>query len=92
LDSQYESSEVGYTRGNQYIFFAVAPGKHKLYSKAENWAETSVSLVAGEIAYVQQVPTLGVMMVRNDLYRLDDTEGRYHVKNLSQGTMISAAK
>jgi hypothetical protein len=92
LDNQHESSEVGYTRANQYIYFAVVPGKHRLFSKAENWAEASVNLAAGEIAYFQQVPTLGVMMVRNDLYRLDDTHGRYHVKNLSLGTIARATR
>src|SRR5213080_2324074 len=38
LDDQEANSEMGYTRGNQYIYFYVTPGTHTINSKAENWA------------------------------------------------------
>ena len=35
LNNQEEQSEMGFTRGNQYIHSSVPPGAHKIYSKAE---------------------------------------------------------
>jgi hypothetical protein len=43
LNDQEANSEMGFTRGSQYIYFNVPPGDHKIYSKAENWAEALVS-------------------------------------------------
>src|SRR3990170_4812761 len=47
VGDRQDSSEMGYTRGSQYIYFNVPPGEHKIYSKAENWAEVVISVKAG---------------------------------------------
>lgn len=91
VDTQEPASEMGYTRGAEYIYFQVTPGDHTIYSKAENWAETVVSLKAGEIAYLRQDPTMGFLMARNSLLRIDDVVGRYYVKTLTQGTILQTA-
>jgi hypothetical protein len=54
LNDQEANSEMGFTRGTQYIYFSVNPGKHKIYSKAENWAETDVDAKSGDIIFIQQ--------------------------------------
>jgi Protein of unknown function (DUF2846) len=92
LNDQQEASEMGYTRGSQYIYFNVPPGEHKVYSKAENWAEILVTVKAGEVAFIQQEPSMGIIMARNNVFKLEDYQGRYHVKNTSIGTVIKTEK
>jgi hypothetical protein len=92
LDDQEANSEMGFTRGTQYIYFSVNPGKHKIYSKAENWAETDVDAKSGDIIFIQQEPTIGVIMARNNLFKIDELQGKYNVKTLTPGTIIKSEK
>ena len=92
VNDQEAASEMGYTRGSQYIYFSVPPGEHKIYSKAENWAEADISVKAGDVVFIQQDPSIGVIMARNSLVKLEDVPGKYHVKNLSLGTILKNAK
>jgi len=96
VDNQEPQSEVGYTRGSQYIYFTLTPGEHQILSKAENWAQTSVTAKAGDIFFIQQEPAMGVLMARNNLFKLEDYVGKYHVKTLTLGTLgkpeVAAAK
>jgi hypothetical protein len=92
VDDQEDSSEMGFTRANQYIYFNLTPGDHKIYSKAENWAETQVSVKAGDIVFIEQVPTMGILMARNNLFKLEDYQGKYHVKTLELGTVAKVNK
>lgn len=92
VDNQEPNSEMGYTRANQYIYFNLMPGDHKILSKAENWAETNVTANAGDIIYIQQEPSMGIIMARNSIFKLQDYEGKYHVKTISMGTIIKSDK
>jgi hypothetical protein len=92
VNDQEAASEVGYTRGAQYIYFQVPPGDHKIYSKAENWAEAQISAKAGDIFFLQQEPTMGIIMARNNLFKLEDVPGKYHVKTLTLGTIGKSEK
>lgn len=92
IDNQEPESEVGYTRGGQYIYFNLTPGDHQILSKAENWAEANVSAKAGDILFIQQEPSMGIIMARNSIIKIQDYEGKYHVKNLELGTIIKADK
>lgn len=88
LNDQQPESEMGYTRGSQYIYFSVPPGSHKVYSKAENWAETTFTAQPGDIIFIQQEPSMGIIMARNNLFKVEDFQGKYHVKTLQVGTVI----
>lgn len=92
VDDQETQSEMGYTRASQYIYFNLTPGDHKIYSKAENWAEMSVSAKANDIIFIQQEPTMGIVMARNNLFKIEDFQGKYHVKTLSVGTVKKTDK
>jgi Protein of unknown function (DUF2846) len=92
VDDQEAQSEMGYTRSSQYIYFQVPPGERKIYSKAENWAEALVSAQAGDVIYIQQEPAMGFIMARNSIFKLEDYQGKYHVKTLSLGTIIKNEK
>ena len=88
VDNKEAQSEMGYTRGKQYIYFSISPGKHKILSKAENWAETDVEANAGDIIFIQQEPEMGLAMARNSIIKIPELEGKYHVKHLKPGTII----
>jgi hypothetical protein len=92
VDDQEAPSEMGYTRSSQYIYFHLTPGKHKIFSKAENWAETDVEVQAGDVIFIQQEPAMGIIMARNSIYKIEDVAGKYHVKKLDLGTVIKTDK
>lgn len=92
VDDKEAASEMGYTRASQYIYFDVAPGKHLIYSKAENWAEIPVEANAGDVIFIQQEPSMGIIMARNSLVKVEDLPGKYHVKKLEVGTIIKTSK
>jgi len=92
VDDQQDSSEVGYTRSSEYIYFSLTPGEHKIYSKAENWAEIQVSARAGDVIFIQQEPSMGIIMARNSVVKLEDYQGKYYVKTLQVGTIIKTDK
>ena len=92
VDDQEASSEMGYTRGSQYIYFGLAPGDHKIYSKTENWAEALVSAKAGDIIFLQQDASMGFVMARNNILKVEDYQGKYYVKTLTVGTILKAGK
>lgn len=92
VDGKEASSEMGYTRSSQYIYFSLPPGEHKIYSLAENWAEMIVSAKDGDVIFIQQEPTMGIIMARNNIFKLEDYQGKYHVKTLKVGTIIKTEK
>lgn len=92
LDDKEAESEMGYNRGNQYIYFYVTPGTHTISSKAENWAAMPITIKAGEVVYLKQEVEVGVMIARNGLKQLSDLEGRYLVKDAALGTVIKESK
>lgn len=92
VDDQEAASEMGFTRGSQYIYFHLTPGEHKIYSKAENWAETQVSVKAGDIVFIQQDPSIGVIMSRNAIAQVEEYQGKYHVKTLTVGSIAKTDK
>lgn len=92
VDDKEVDSEMGYTRGGQYIYFNVAPGDYTVYSKAENWAETTVTAKADEVVFIQQEATTGIIMSRNTIAKIDSLQGKYQVKNLNLGTILKEQK
>lgn len=90
LDDKADTSEVGYNRGNQHIYFPVEPGQHTVYSKAENWASIDINVEPGNTVFLRQHPKMGLMMARNTLSLLDELEGTYFIKETGLGTLKPA--
>jgi hypothetical protein len=89
IDNKEPQSSVGATMGQQYIYFNITPGEHKILSKAGNWAEINVSAKAGDIIFIQQDPYMGFTTLNIRLLNLQDYEGKYYVKTLPPGRIIS---
>jgi hypothetical protein len=86
-----KESEIGSTKGTQYICFNIAPGEHTIFSKGENWSEINISAKPGEVIFLQQEPAMPILReARNKLLKLQDYEGRYYVKTLSQRGNIAS--
>jgi len=90
VDNNDPKSEVGYTRGGQYIHFDITPGNHTILSQAENLAKLDLTAKAGDVLFVMQEPTMGFIMSRNTLSEIPEFLGKYYVKNLTLGTLLSA--
>lgn len=92
LDDQNPNSEMGFNRGSQYIYFSVKPGEHTIESKAENWSQWKINVKAGDILYIQQEASMGIIMARNTIFKIDEEQGKYHVKTLQLGTILKSEK
>ena len=83
---------MGLTRGKQDIYFNVPKGDHQILSKAENWVEVNISAKAGDIIFLRQEPSMGILMARNSIMLMPEYEGKYNVMTLSEGTVIKTEK
>jgi len=88
VDDKTDESEMGYTKGGEYIYFNLTPGTHTLYSDAENWADLTVTVKEGDTIFVEQIAQMGILYARNTLKPLNDVKGKYHVKKLTLGTIL----
>jgi hypothetical protein len=86
VDEKDKAEMIGYNDAKQYIYVPLAAGEHTVYSKAENWAEVKVNATPNEIIYMEQTPQIGFLFARNELKRIDEVTGKYHVKQLKLGT------
>ena len=89
VDGKEDKDHMGYTRGDQYIYFEVSPGKHTIYSEAETFAEKEIELKAGEIIYINQEVKPGIIMARNNLKEVPETVAKYYIKNGELGGLAS---
>lgn len=87
VDQKETPYYVGETHGGQYIYFKVTPGSHVIISQAENTAEYPITAEAGKVYFLQQVPSMGIIIARNDLFIAQDIEGKYWVKHLKVGSL-----
>lgn len=86
LDKHDPNVEMGWTRGNQYIYFFAKPGKHKVWSIAENNAEIEFDVEKDKAIFIEQVTSMGFFMARNNLRLVgDDVTGKYLVKKAGLG-------
>ncbi len=88
VDNKENSAEVGYTRGNQFIYFFVEPGSHTIFSKAENWADIEIEGKPKETIFIKQIPEFGIVMTRNSLEQINEIKAKYYIKHGAVGTII----
>lgn len=92
LDDKKPESEMGWNRGRQHIYFYASPGKHKVYSKAENWDNVDINVEAGEVVFVKQLTSMGLIMARNKLKLIEEDHGKYFMKKTKLGKIKKKRK
>ena len=92
LDDQEKESEMGYTRGRQYIYFNVKAGNHTIFSQAENLASIDIKAKSKEVIIIIQETRTGSLTVANNLKRVTEIEAREYMKNTKLGTIKKIKK
>ena len=90
LDEQTPAANVGYTLGNEHIWFNVSPGRHTIFSKADNWGIIAIDCHPGDVIFIEQVIGLSLPTIRNDLRLLTEHHGKFWLKHTQPGSMQSA--
>jgi hypothetical protein len=68
-------SLIGSTTGKKYLFVVLEPNTYKFVSEAENDAVLELKVESGKAYYNEQKPKMGLVMARNELILLNNTEG-----------------
>lgn len=92
LDDTKGSSKIGSNKGKKFIYFSVTPGKHKIFSKADNTAEIEIVAEAGKEIFIKQNASVGVLMGITNLEIINEIEAKYYLKKGSFGMIVKTEK
>lgn len=87
VDGQDDKDKVGHTYCNQYIYFDLEPGKHKIWSEAENWIDADLKAMPNMTYFYYQEAQMGILYARNNITQTDDVMGKYFIKRATKGTL-----
>ena len=77
---------AGFTKGNQYIYFFLKPGKYTIYSKADNIDKLNLKVDAGEIYCIKQIPLPGIKAT-NEIKLVNKEEAKKIIKKYEEGNI-----
>lgn len=88
LDEKSGESRIGYTRGMEYLYFPVTPGKHRIFSQGRNTKGIDISAEEGEVIFIKQPVKLDIDGTNVDNMEILDPEtGAYIVNHTTMGTL-----
>lgn len=67
---------IGSTKGMQYIYTVMPPGKYIFRSTSANISRLDLNLQPGKIYFIAQRVSMGLLYARTDLELLSEKEGR----------------
>lgn len=70
---------IGQTKGKQFLYTFLDPGKHIIISRGENISELPIKLEAGKTYFIQQKPKMGLFSIRSKLTRLEEDEAKRYL-------------
>jgi hypothetical protein len=76
MDVQLDGARIGETAAKTYLYKEVAPGMHKVTSKAENTDTLEVDAKPGMLVYLWQEVKMGLFGARTKLHRVSEDEGK----------------
>lgn len=83
---------AGFTKGHQYIYFYLKPGKYTIFSKADNIDKININVNAGETYFIKQIPLPGIKATNEiKLVELDEARGtinKYEIGNINRKTFL----
>lgn len=71
-----DGEHLGRTASKTYFYKEVAPGKHKVTSRAENDEVLEFDTIAGKLYFIWQEIKMGLFQPRTKLHLMNDEEGR----------------
>ncbi len=83
---------AGFTKGHQYIYFYLKPGKYTIYSKADNIDKINLKVSPGEIYCIKQIPLPGIKAT-NEIQLVQNEEAKksinqYEVGNINRKSFL----
>jgi hypothetical protein len=87
-----DKDPVVVTHGKQGSYVYVDPGKHIIWSKAENVDASEMELEAGEAYYVQQKVKVGFNKARSKVIILSEAEGKELIKKCAWVELSDAGR
>ena len=76
LPIELDGKHLGRTASKTYFFEEVAPGKHKVVSRAENDEVLEFETIAGKLYFIWQEIKMGFFQPRTKLHLVDSEQGR----------------
>lgn len=73
---ELDGEHLGRTASKTYFYKEVAPGKHKVASRAENDEVLELDTIAGKLYFIWQEIKMGFFQPRTKLHLMSDEEGR----------------
>ncbi|MFK7772367.1 MAG: DUF2846 domain-containing protein [Saprospiraceae bacterium] len=70
---------IGQTKGKQFLYAFLDPGKHLIVSRGENVFELPIKLEAGQTYFIQQKPKMGLFYMRSKLIRLEEEQAKRYL-------------
>ena len=108
VDQIETKNSMGYTNTEEYIYFNLMPGTHKIFSSAIynvapgkdeglsaslNYDSIELDVQAGDVIFIEQETKFGFPYSRNRLHNdYSISEGKYRIKNLSLGRIYKLDK
>lgn len=86
LDQKKGENRIGNTKGLEYLYFQVAPGKHRIFSEGRNSKYIDIDVKPGEIIFIKQPVKRDVDGSNLDnMIVLEPDLGKYMVSHLTLG-------
>lgn len=79
MNVECDSVHIGSTTAKRYIYTALSPGKHTLFSRSENKSTLEVELEAGKIYYINQQVKMGFFIAETGLMLLNEEDGKKYL-------------
>lgn len=77
---------AGFTKGHQYIYFFLKPGKYTIFSKADNIDKLNIKVDAGQIYCIKQIPLPGIKAA-NEIKLVQREEAKQIISKYEEGNI-----
>ena len=86
LPLELDGKMIGQTGYKTYFYNEVAPGPHKVTTRAENTTELTFDAIAGKIYYIWQEVKMGMWAAKAQLQLVDEATGK---KGVNESNLAS---
>lgn len=88
LPLEIDGKTIGQTGYKTYFYTEVAPGPHKITTRAENTTELTLNAIAGKLYFIWQEVKMGVWAPKANLQLVDEATGKAGVKETNLASPV----